>query len=93
MTSLQVWATILGLLVLLAGSVMALSKWNRNRIDAVVLNYMEEHARKHSDGGRSRSLPDITKALGMSEKRVMESLVRLRTAGKVRTHGDNWVLI
>ena len=92
MTSLQVWATILGLLVLLAGSVAGLSKSNRSRTDAVVLNYMEMHARKHS-GNRLQSLADITQTLGMSEKRVTEALTRLRTAGKVRAHGENWGLI
>jgi DNA-binding FadR family transcriptional regulator len=92
MTSLQVWAAIFGLLVLLGGSVTALSKWNRSRTDAVVLNYMEEHARKHS-GNRLQSLADITQTLGMSETLVTESLIRLRTAGKVRTHGEVWGLI
>ena len=92
MTSVEVWATILGLFVLLAASVTALSKWNRSRTDAVVLNYMEEHARKHS-GNRLQSLANITQRLGMSEKRVMEALTRLRKAGKVRQHGENWVLI
>ena len=96
MTSLQsteAWAIILGLLVLLAGGVIGLSKWNQRRIDSRVLDYMEKHARKHSDGSRSRSLADITQALGMSEKPVTESLIRLQKAGKVRMHGENWVLI
>jgi predicted Rossmann fold nucleotide-binding protein DprA/Smf involved in DNA uptake len=93
MTSLQVWTTILGLLVLIAGGVIGLSKWNQRRIDRRVLDYMEKHARKHSDGSRSRSLADITQALGVPEKLVMEALIRLRKAGKVRTHGENWVLI
>jgi hypothetical protein len=92
MTSLQVWATILGLLVLLAVSVTALSKWNRSRAEAVILNYMEEQARKHS-GNRLQNLANITKRLGMSEKQVTEALTRLRNAGKVRQHGENWVLI
>ena len=93
MTSLQVWTTILGLLVLIAGGVIGLSKWNQRRIDRRVLDYMEKHARKHSDGSRSRSLADITQALGIPEKLVTEALIRLRKAGKVRTHGENWVLI
>ena len=93
MTSLQVWTTILGLLVLIAGGVIGLSKWNQRRIDRRVLDYLEKHARKHSDGSRSRSLADITQMLGMSEKLVTEALIRLRKAGKVRTHGENWVLI
>ena len=93
MTSLQVWTTILGLLVLIAGGVIGLSKWNQRRIDRRVLDYMEKHARKHSDGSRSRSLADITQALGVPEKLVTEALIRLRKAGKVRTHGENWVLI
>jgi hypothetical protein len=93
MTSLQVWTTILGLLVLIAGGVIGLSKWNQRRIDRRVLDYMEKHARKHSDGSRSRSLADITQALGIPEKLVTEALLRLRKAGKVRTHGENWVLI
>jgi hypothetical protein len=94
MTSLQnaeAWATIGGLVVLVVGSAIGLSKWNRSRTDAVVLNYMEEHARKHS-GNRLQSLASITQSLGMSEIRVTESLIRLRTAGKVRTHGENWLL-
>ena len=93
MTSLQVWTTILGLLVLIAGGVIGLSKWNQRRIDRRVLDYLEKHARKHSDGSRSRSLADITQALGVPEKLVTEALIRLRKAGKVRTHGENWVLI
>ena len=93
MTSLQVWTTILGLLVLIAGGVIGLSKWNQRRIDRRVLDYLEKHARKHSDGSRSRSLADITQALGIPEKLVTEALLRLRKAGKVRTHGENWVLI
>jgi hypothetical protein len=93
MTSLQVWTTILGLLVLIAGGVIGLSKWNQRRIDRRVLDYLEKHARKHSDGSRSRSLADITQALGIPEKLVTEALIRLRKAGKVRTHGENWVLI
>ena len=88
----QVWATVLGLIVLLAGSVIGLSKWNRSRTDAVVLNYMEEHARRHS-GNRLQSLANITQRLRMSEKQVREALTRLRWAGKVRQHGENWVLI
>ena len=93
MTSLQVWTTILGLLVLIAGGVVGLSRWNQRRIDRRVLDYLEKHARKHSDGSRSRSLADITQALGVPEKLVTEALIRLRKAGKVRTHGENWVLI
>ena len=93
MTSLQVWTTILGLLVLIAGGVIGLSKWNQRRIDRRVLDYLEKHARKHSDGSRSRSLADITQPLGVPEKLVTEALIRLRKAGKVRTHGENWVLI
>jgi hypothetical protein len=92
MTSLQVWAAILGLLVLLAGSVIGLSKWNQGRIDSRVLDYMEMHARKHS-GNRLQSLATITHALGMPEKVVTEALLWLRKAGKVRTHGENWGLI
>ena len=70
MTSLQVWTTILGLLVLIAGGVIGLSKWNQRRIDRRVLDYLEKRARKHSDGSRSRSLADITQALGVPEKLV-----------------------
>ena len=93
MTSLQVWAIVGGFLVILAGTVTGLSKWSRNRIDTRVLDYLEEHARKHSDGSRSRSLAEIAQALSMSEKGVLEALSRLRTAGKVRKHGENWALI
>ena len=93
MTSLQVWAIVGGLIVILAGSVTGLSKWSRNRIDTRVLDYLEEHARKHSDGSRSRSLADIAQALAMSEKRVLEALSRLRETGKVKKYGENWVLI
>ena len=82
MTSLQVWAIVGGLIVILAGSVTGLSKWSRNRIDTRVLDYLEEHARKHSDGSRSRSLADIAQALAMSEKRVLEALSRLRRRAK-----------
>jgi len=89
----EAWATIGGFILILVGSVVGLSKWNSNRIDKRVLDYMEEHARKHSDGSRSRSLADIMQALGMSEERVLEALYRLRKAGKVRMHGDNWVLV
>jgi len=92
MTSLQVWATIFGLIVLLAGSVTALSKWNRSRTDTVILNYMEAQARKHS-GNRLQSLAAIAQTLGMPKTPVTESLIRLRTAGKVRMHGENWGLI
>jgi len=93
MTSLQVWAFIGGFLAIFAGSVTGLSKWNRNRIDRKVLDYLEEQARKHLHGNRSRSLGDITQAVGASKKRVIESLSRLRMAGKVRKHGENWVLV
>jgi len=93
MTSLQVWAIVGGFLVILAGTVTGLSKWSRNRIDTRVLDYLEEHARKHSDGSRSRSLAEIAQALATSEKPVLEALSLLRKAGKVRKHGENWVLI
>ena len=95
MTGLQnaeSWAAIGGFIVVLVGSVIGLSKWNRSRTDALVLSYMEEHARTHS-GNRLQSLANITQSLGMSKERVTESLIRLRTAGKVRTHGENWTLI
>jgi len=62
----EAWATIGGFILILVGSVVGLSKWNSNRIDKRVLDYMEEHARKHSDGSRSRSLADIVQELGMS---------------------------
>ena len=81
MTSLQVWAIVGGFIVILAGTVTGLSKWSRNRIDTRVLDYLEEHARKHSDGSRSRSLADIAHASGISEKDAL------------RAHGENWVLI
>ena len=89
----EAWATIGGVIVLIVGSFIGLSKWSRNRIDTRVLDYLEEHARKHSDGSRSRSLAEIAQALAMSEKPVLEALSRLRKAGKVRKHGENWVLI
>lgn len=92
MTSVEVWAIILGLLVLLAGSALGLSKGNRSRTDAAVLTYMEEHARRPS-GNRLQSLTNIAQPLRMSEKRVTESLTRLHKVGKVRQHGENWILI
>jgi hypothetical protein len=82
---------IVSFLVILAGVARELWKWRRRRIDGRVLDYMEEHARKHS-GNRSRSLPDIAQTLEMSEKVVTEALIRLRKTGKVRTHGENWML-
>lgn len=87
------WAAIGGFIVIFVGSVIGLSKWNRSRIDTRVLDYLEEHARKHSDGSRSRSLADISHALGISEKDALEALSRLRRGSKVRSHGENWVLI
>ena len=89
----EAWATIGGVIVLIVGSFIGLSKWNRNRIDRRVLDYLEEQARKHLQGNRSRSLLDITQAVGKPKKRVLESLSRLRMAGKVRKHGENWVLV
>ena len=83
---------IVSFLVILAGVARELWKWRQRRIDGRVLDYMEMHARKHSRN-RLQSLVTITHALGMSEKLVTEALLRLRKAGKVRTHGENWVLI
>jgi hypothetical protein len=48
---------------------------------------------EHSDGSRSRTVADVSQTLGMPKTPVMESLIRLRTAGKVRMHGENWGLI
>jgi hypothetical protein len=90
--SAEAWGIIGGFIVLIVGSVIGLSKWNRHGIDSRVLNYMEEHARKHS-GTRLQSPANITKRLSMSEQQVTEALTRLRKAGKVRQHGENWVLI
>jgi predicted Rossmann fold nucleotide-binding protein DprA/Smf involved in DNA uptake len=82
---------IVSFLMILAGVARELWKWRRRRIDGQVLNYMEEHARKHS-GNRLQSLANITRRLGMSEEQVTEALTRLRKAGKVRQHGENWML-
>lgn len=87
------WVTVGAFIVLVIASVIRLSKWNRRRIDSRVLDYMEMHARKHSDGNRLQSLVNIAQALGMSERLATEALVRLRKTGKVRMHGENWLLI
>ena len=89
----EAWATIGGVIVLIVGSFIGLSKWSRHRIDTRVLDYLGEQARTHLRGNRSRSRIDISQALGTSEKLVTESLTRLRTAGKVKKHGENWGLV
>ena len=91
--SAEAWGIIGGFIVLIVGSVIGLSKWNRHGIDSRVLNYMEEHARKSVGGARSRTVANISLATGMSESQVTKSLTRLQKARKLWEHGENWMLI
>ena len=87
---------IVGVLLIDKAIKAAQDRWQSHlkHIDTKVIDCMEEHARTaQTDGSKSRTVADICKSTGLSEKRVTKSLDRLQKDHRVREHGANWMLI
>jgi hypothetical protein len=68
--------------------------WYMDRFfDSKVKALMEEHARRaESAGARSLTIPEISKGINISERRVGKSLGCLKTKRSVRQHGESWLI-
>jgi phage terminase large subunit GpA-like protein len=93
-----IWVSgaIVGVLLIDKAVKAAQDRWQSHlkHVDTKVIACMEEHARTaQTEGSKSRTVADICKATGLSEKQVTKSLHRLQREHKVWEHGQNYFVI